>query len=131
MVAPCNSAGVVAGQPEIDAVPPRSEFGMVIDRLGMRRDPGQEREGGGEIGKTEALDERRRRTASYRPARWRGGRTGVRMSHDREHPTLCCPSILNRTFHLQDPIMLPLDNKPALIVADEPFIAFDLADLAV
>jgi len=39
----------MAGQPEIDPVPPRSEFRMVIDRLGMLGDAGQERKGFGKI----------------------------------------------------------------------------------
>ena len=44
-----NPAGIMAGQPEIYPVPDIGEFGVMIDLLGMHRDPREEGESGAEI----------------------------------------------------------------------------------
>ena len=58
VVALGDAAGIVAGQPEIDAVPDAGEFRVMIDLLGMQRDAGQEGERLAEILELDGADER-------------------------------------------------------------------------
>ena len=57
-IAVSDSAGIVARQAEIDAVPHAREFGMVIDLFGMQRDATEKAKGLAEILELEAPHQR-------------------------------------------------------------------------
>src|SRR4029079_9057150 len=63
-------ACIMAGQPEIDAVPHAGELGVMIDLLGVQRDPGQEAERLAEILELECPDQRLA-AGLERPCFWR------------------------------------------------------------
>ena len=63
-----HPAGVVAGQPEVDAVPDVGELGVVVDLLGMQRDPGQEAERLAEILELEGPEQRLAACSSVQPS---------------------------------------------------------------
>ena len=65
-----DPAGIVTGEAEIDAVPHAGEFGMVIDRLGMRGNAGEEGERFGEILEPKAFHERVGAAGLLAPALW-------------------------------------------------------------
>ena len=65
-----HPAGVMAGQPEVDAVPDAGELRVVIDLLGVQRDPGQEAERLAEILELERPEQR---LAAVPPASSRPG----------------------------------------------------------
>src|SRR5205085_9345288 len=57
-VAVCDPARIVAGQPEVDAVPDARELRVMVGLLGVKRDPGEERERLAEILEPEAAGQR-------------------------------------------------------------------------